>query len=327
MIITKTPFRISFAGGGTDLSAFYENEEYGAVVSVTINKYMYIALHPYFENKFLLKYSNTELVSSPEDIQHPLIRESILLSNTKKHLEITSFADIPSKGTGLGSSSAFCVGLLHALSVFNHNQKSNEHYANDACVIEIDKLKEPIGKQDQYASAVGGLNYIRFNADGTVQVQKINLNRKTLTELDDNLLMFYTGITRETKKILGEQKEKTSSNEIRQTLVKMRDLADQLRDALYQHDLTRFGEILHKGWLLKRSLTGSISNPEIDEYYNSAIKAGAIGGKLLGAGGGGFLLFYVPKDKQQAVREALSELKEMEFHFDMQGTRIAHIDS
>jgi D-glycero-alpha-D-manno-heptose-7-phosphate kinase len=327
MIITKTPLRISFAGGGTDLADFYEREGYGAVVSTTIDKYVYIALHPYFERKYLIKYSKSELVDTPEEIEHPLVRESLLLANMRTPLEITSFADIPSKGTGLGSSSAFCVGLLHALSVFDGKHLPSSAYAKHACEIEIGRLGEPIGKQDQYAAAVGGLNYIRFNDDGTVFVERISMPPKTLHELESNLLMFYTGITREAKSILSEQRAKTASMEqTRANLVAMRSLAGEMRDALQRHDLDSFGDILHKGWLLKRELAGGISNATIDDHYDRARSAGALGGKLLGAGGGGFLLFYVPQESQAAVREALSDLREMEFSFDMQGTRIAHID-
>jgi len=328
MIITKTPLRISFAGGGTDLAAFYEAEGYGAVVSTTIDKYVYLALHPYFEKKYLLKYSKTEMVDNPADIQHPLIRESLLITNTTTPVEITSFADIPSSGTGLGSSSAFCVGLLHALHILNGKHLSNHKYAEMACDIEIGRLKEPIGKQDQHASAIGGLNYIRFNADGSVFTQRISLPPKVLHELEGNLLMFYTGITRSAKTILQEQQTNTTNDaEKRMTLVRMRDMADELKDALHAHDLTRFGSILNEGWQLKRQLAGGISNPVIDEYYDRAIRAGALGGKLLGAGGGGFLLFYVPQEKHEAVRKELADLREMPFMFDMQGTRIAHIDN
>jgi D-glycero-alpha-D-manno-heptose-7-phosphate kinase len=328
VIITKTPLRISFAGGGSDLPAFYENEEYGAVLSATIDKYVYIALHRYFENKFLLKYSQSEIVDHPREIQHPLIRESLLVTNTTTPLEITSFADIPASGSGLGSSSAFCVGLLHALHVFNNMHLSAQKLAELACHIEIERLQEPIGKQDQHASALGGINYMRFNPDGTVFVQKINLPLRVRKELESNLLLFYTGNTRSTKSILTEQKHNTINDAHKRTaLVQMRNLADDLREALQQHDLTRFGHILHQGWLLKRQLAGGITNEQIDSCYDKAMQAGALGGKLLGAGGGGFLLFYVPQDKHKAVRDALKDLRELEFSFDLQGTRLAHIDS
>jgi D-glycero-alpha-D-manno-heptose-7-phosphate kinase len=328
MIITKTPLRISFAGGGTDIPAFYESEGYGAVVSATINKYVYLAIHPYFEDKFLLKYSQSELVDNPEDVQHPLIRETLLATNTRTPLEITSFADIPSRGTGLGSSSAFCVGLIHAVSIFNGKHLPSSQIAELACHVELERLGEPIGKQDQHASAMGGLNYFKFNSDGTVFTQRISIPPTMLKELESNLLLFYTGITRSAKSILTEQREKIISEEqTRATLVQMRQLADDLKDALCDKDLTSFGHILHKSWMLKQQITTSVSSPVINEIYERARTAGALGGKLLGAGGGGFFLFYVPKENQQAVRESLADLKELPFSFDMQGTRIAHLDS
>jgi D-glycero-alpha-D-manno-heptose-7-phosphate kinase len=327
MIITKTPLRISFAGGGTDLPAFYENETYGAVVNVTIDKYVYIALHPFFDKKFLLKYSQSELVDAPEKIAHPIIRESLLLTETRTPLEITSFADVPARGTGLGSSSAFCVGLLHALSVHNRAYAPGQTLARMACEVEIERIRKPIGKQDQYSAAIGGLNYLRFNADGSVFVYRLNLSLGLVRDLQARLLLFYTGTTRDADSILAEQRTRTlSGGNERAVLLQMRAQADRLREELQAGNLGGFGELLHEAWLLKRRLANSISNPAIDAYYERARAAGASGGKLLGAGGGGFLVFYVPGERQSAVRAALSDLQEMEFSFDMQGTRIAHID-
>jgi len=327
MIITKTPLRISFAGGGTDLADFYERETYGAVVSTTIDKYVYIALHPYFDGKFLIKYAKSEVVDHPSQIEHPLIREALLLTDTRIPVEITSFADIPAKGSGLGSSSAFCVGLLHALNAFDGKHVSPVRYAEQACDIEIGRLREPIGKQDQYAAAVGGLNYMRFNADGTVFVERIHIPAAMLRELEGYLLMFYTGTTREAKSILADQRARTASCEAtRETLLELRRFADELKEALQRRDLSTFGQILHEAWELKRSLAGGISNERIDRYYRQAREAGAVGGKLLGAGGGGFLLLCVPEARRAVVRAALSELRELPFALDMQGTRIAHID-
>lgn len=328
MIITKTPLRISFAGGGTDLAAFYEAEHYGAVVTSTINKYVYLALHPYFSQKFLLKYSSTELVEQPEQIQHPLIREALLHTHTRTPLEITSFADIPAEGSGLGSSSAFCVGLLHALTVLAGKHHKPTELAAMACEIEIARLGGPIGKQDQYASAVGGLNYLRFNSDGSVFFEPIPLAKAARHELEGNLLLFYTGVTRSAKTILAEQQENTHLvGQTRSALLGVRQLAEDLKNALCRHDLTGFGHILHEGWLLKKQFAGGISNAWIDEAYEAARTAGALGGKLLGAGGGGFLLFYVPRDRQAAVCQTLSQLRKVDFSFDLQGTRIAHLDS
>jgi len=326
MIITKTPFRISFAGGGTDLPEFYEREGYGAVVSVTIDKHVYLAAHPYFEGKFLLKYSQTELVDTPEEIKHPLFREALKLLKIEEPLEITGFADIPSKGSGMGSSSSFTVGLLHALHTHQGRHVSPETLAREALKIERELLKEPGGVQDQYAAAYGGLNYIRFNADGSVIVERLLIPRAVVHELEENLLLFYTGITRQSKNVQSALVKNATQAQTTAFLREMRGLADELRDALLQHDLSKFGEILHKGWEMKRQLTDAISNPEIDSHYERARAAGALGGKLLGAGGGGFLLFYVPKERQAAVRKALADLRELDFAFDMHGSRVVHVD-
>jgi D-glycero-alpha-D-manno-heptose-7-phosphate kinase len=328
MIITKAPMRISFAGGGTDLADFYRNEGYGAVVSTTINKYVYLAIHASFDRKFLLKYSQTEHTDTPEEIHHPLIREALLLTETKEPLEITSFADIPAKGSGLGSSSAFCVAIITTLYAMKGRLLKAEESARMACQLEIERLKEPIGKQDQYATAVGGLNYIRFNADESVEVERIILLPESRRKLEKSLLLFYTGITREARSILGKQQEKTAADaQTRKTLRKMRDLADSLRESLRQQDVDQIGRSMHEGWLLKREVADGITSPLIDGYYDKAIAAGALGGKLLGAGGGGFLIFYVPEEKQAGVRAALADLREIEFCFETQGVRITHIDN
>ncbi|MEK6867646.1 MAG: GHMP kinase [Nanoarchaeota archaeon] len=324
MIISKTPFRISFAGGGTDLKAFY-GKEYGCVTSTSINKYMYIAVHKYFDKKkILLKYSKTEFVDSIEKIEHPIFREALRLVGIESGIEITSFADIPS-GTGLGSSCTFTVGLLHALYAFKGKFVSADRLAKEAAHIEINILGEPIGPQDQYAAAFGNLNHIRFHPDDKVDVIPIICDPETKTQLQKNLLLFYTGITRATKDVLTEQKKNTESDAKKfENLQKMKALAEELQDALNQNNLTQFGEILHKGWLLKRELASSISNPEIDQYYDAALNAGAIGGKLLGAGGGGFLLFYCPEEKKERVIAALP-LEHIPFAFDTQGSKIIYV--
>jgi D-glycero-alpha-D-manno-heptose-7-phosphate kinase len=294
MIITKTRLRISFAGGGTDLAA---------------------------------KYSSTELVERPEDIQHPLIREALLYSATATPLEITSFADIPAEGSGLGSSSAFCVGLVHALTVLAGKHHSSSKLAEMACTIEIDRLKGPIGKQDQYASAVGGFNYLKFHSDGTVFSEAIPLSRPARQELEKSLLLFYTGVTRSAKSILTEQRDNTHEHgQTRTALLGVRRLAEELKSALCRHDLTSFGDILHKGWLLKKQFAGGVSNSFIDEACDAAMAPGALGGKLLGAGGCGFLLvFYASPERQAAVCQAPARLRRVNFSFDVQGTRIAHL--
>lgn len=324
MIITKTPFRISFAGGGTDQKEFYETEP-GIVISTTIDKYMYLTVNRYFENQIILKYANTELVDRPEDIKHPIIRECFGKTNTGINTEVTSLSDIPSVGTGLGSSSAFTVGLLKALYGFKSINKSNMLLAKEACEIEIDNLREPIGKQDQYACAVGGFNVITFNPDETVMIDPINIKRSVNKELNDNLIMFYTGINRKASLILKEQKEETKKPDKMNMLRGMKRLVYELRDSLRENDLSKFGDILHKGWILKKSMATKISNSDIDNYYDKAIGLGAHGGKILGAGGGGFLLFYCEKEKQDKVIQNLG-LRHVKFSFDPQGSRIIYLE-
>ena len=325
MIITRTPLRVSFSGGGTDLSDFYLSDQ-GQVVSTAINKYVYITINrltPYFKNRILLKYSQTELVDSIEEIEHPIIREAMRLTNVRDSVEISSMADIPS-GTGLGSSSSFTVGLLHALHAFRSQYVSSRQLAEEACAIEIDVLREPIGKQDQYIAAYGGICDIRFNGDESVFVDHVLCKPSTRVALQNNLLMFFTGTTRRAGSILEVQKATT--NEKREVLTRMKALCSELLTVLREgHHLYRFGEILHQGWLNKRALVNQISNDSINEYYNKAIGAGAIGGKLLGAGGGGFLLFYVEPQNQDQVRRDLDTLPELHFGFEPQGSKVIYV--
>ena len=327
MIINRTPFRISFAGGGSDLEAFYHQHE-GCVLSTTIDKYMYLIAHPFAVKKQIqVKYSTTELVDMPEKIKHPIIREALTLMNIDKGIEIASFADI-SAGTGLGSSSSFTVGLIHCLKAYLNSHVSKEYLADTACDIEINRLKEPIGKQDQYAAAYGGLNFITFLKNGTVCVEPITISVERKRELEENLLMFFTGSYRSASKILQEQKENINSSDDKiNTLIKMTDLARQLKEILYDGDLDEFGRVLHEGWELKRSLASGISNPEIEEMYQLAIsQGGATGGKLLGAGGSGYLLFYCPKEKQAQLRKTMQGLEELPFQFDDHGSNIIFFD-
>ncbi len=323
MIITRTPFRISFAGGGSDLPVFYKRQT-GCVLSTSIDKYMFIALHPYFdENKSLIKYSKTELVDKITDIKHPIVRE-VLLDLNLSGLDINSIADIPA-GTGLSSSSAFTVGLLHALYAHQGKYVSKDFLAEQACKIEMEKLGEPIGKQDQYAAAFGGLNFINFYPDDTVHVEKLAIKPQVLRYLEQNLLMFYIGGQRETKSILSEQSKNIVSDSAKfNNLQKMTELAHELKKVLYSNQLDDFGRILHEGWLLKRELTSKISNDKIDYYYQIGIDSGALGGKLLGAGGNGFLLFYCQEYYQDQLRKKLADLKELPFLFDTVGTTIVH---
>lgn len=324
MIISRTPFRISFAGGGTDLKDFYE-KEYGTVISTTIDKYMFItvnSLSRFYNHKIRVSYSKTELVKNVEEINHPVVRKALKLVGIDGGIEITSMADIPS-GTGLGSSSSFTVGLLNALYAFQGKSVSQERLAQEACKIEIELLREPIGKQDQYAAAYGNLNYIRFNSDDSVSVEPVITSMETKKEFSNNLMMFYTGLTRDAKSVLSKQKKDTKKKF--EVLVKMRDLSIEIRQVLNEgKNLDEIGNILHREWILKRSLTSDVSNNLIDDYYEKALKAGALGGKLLGAGGGGFILLYVEPQNQEKVRKALSDLKELSFEFESHGSTIIY---
>lgn len=322
MIITKTPFRVSFCGGGSDMATFYKQYG-GCVLSTSINRYMYLTIHPYFDDtKTALRYSQIEIVDNIADIKHSIFKQ-VLSDMGVSGVEISSTADVPS-GTGLGSSSAFTVGLLHTLFCYKGKYVSKEEIASLACQVEIEKLGNPIGKQDQYAAACGGLNFIEFNRDDTVTVSPIIMGKETRDELQDNLCMFYTGITHDANVILAEQKKNISAEDKAKNLVKMCDLARDMKKALEGNELADFGDILNEGWQRKRELASGVSSPKIDELYDCAMKNGAAGGKLLGAGGGGFLLFYCEKEKQQKLEEALG-LKRFPFKFEHDGTSVVHI--
>ena len=324
MIITRTPFRISFVGGGTDLPDFHRVEP-GVVVSTAINKYMYIVVNKRFDDTIRVSYSETEIVEDVEEIQHPIVREALKSAGVTKGIEIASIADIPAR-TGLGSSSSFTVGLLNALYAYKGILKSAEDLAREACHIEIDTLGEPIGKQDQYIAAYGGLRYIQFNPDETVFTAPIICSSETKEKLAQNLLLFYTGDTREAGSILKEQKANTKQADKLASLRRMSNLAFELKEKLNKGSSPDvLGEFLHKGWLLKRQLASGISSSKIDEFYEKALAAGALGGKILGAGGGGFLLLYCPKEKQPKVREALSNLTLTQFSFEPEGSKIIYI--
>jgi len=319
MIISKTPFRISFVGGGTDIKDYYERG-YGAVVSTTINKYMYVAVNEKFDDKIRISYSETEIVDDVDSIKHNIIREALRLVGLNKKIEIVTIADIPGRGTGLGSSSSLAVGLLNALYAYEGKFRDTETLAREACEIEIEKMKQPIGKQDQYIAAYGGLNYIRFNADDSVMVEPISLSREKREALEGNLLCFFTGITRNSSDILQDQKKNIP--ETVDMLDIMRGLAHEMRMSMKNNDLTRFGELLHEGWTLKGRLAEGITNSIIDKYYDKARQAGALGGKISGAGGGGFLTLYCEKRKQNSVRKALNMLQEMKIRLEPYGSRI-----
>ena len=319
MIITRTPFRVSLCGGGSDLPSFYEKNG-GCVISTTINKYMYVTVHPSFqEDLTVLKYSKTETVKELNDIEHPIFKQC-LIDNNIKGVEITSIADIP-QGTGLGSSSSFTVGLLNALACYQRKFVTKEEIASKACQVEIEELGNLIGKQDQYAAAYGGLNYYQFNADGTVYVEPVLMSKEAFHKLEENLIMMYVGGVHSASAILKEQSKNVATAADKEAnLKKMCEMTLKLKKELENDNVDALGEILHESWMLKKTLASGISNPDIDKWYDIAMKNGALGGKLLGAGGGGFLLFYVPKERQQQVIDSLPELKELKFKFDHQGT-------
>ena len=324
MIISRTPLRVSFAGGGSDLPSFYQHDE-GAVLSTTIDKYVYLAVHAYFyPDKTLLKYSKTELVEFTAEIKHPIFRECLSMLQVSG-LDISSMADVPA-GTGLGSSSSFTVSLLNVLHAYKHEAVSAEYLASTACDIEINRLGDPIGKQDQYAAAYGGLNFIRFNYDGTVDVEKIVMEAAAKRQLDRNLIMIYTGQTRSASTLLQQQNLAMQDGNKRQTVREMVRKAYELKDVLQQNRIDDFGRILHEGWLLKQSILTDISNTAIVDLYQAGLKAGALGGKLLGAGGSGFLLFYCPEERQPAFRRAMQGFRELPFSFENYGSKIIYMN-
>ncbi|HKX61254.1 MAG TPA: GHMP kinase [Verrucomicrobiae bacterium] len=324
MIISRTPLRMSFVGGGSDLPVFYRRFG-GAVVSTAINRYVYITVNPKFDDRIRISYSRTEEARSVERIKHPLVREGLKLLDIAGGVEITSVADIPGKGSGLGSSSSFTVGLLHALHAYAERHASAEQLAREACEIEIERCGEPIGKQDQYAAAFGGLNFIEFDSNDTVRVEPIICRRETLDELQRHTVVFYTGITRSASAILKNQQAVLASERKKQNVTRrMVELARTLRTELHQNRAASFGEIIHEGWMLKRSLVADISSRTIDDWYAKARKVGAVGGKLLGAGTGGFLMFYAPPERHEAIAAAL-KLRRMDFRFEPQGSRIIFV--
>lgn len=322
MIISRTPLRISFVGGGSDLPSFYR-EFGGAVVSTSVDKYVYVTVNKKFDERIRLSYSQTENVDSVEQIQHPLVRETMNMLGLRGGVEITSISDIPSRGTGMGTSSSFTVGLLHALHAYRHEYASPEQLARESCEVELGRCKEPIGKQDQYAAAYGGLNLIQFHRDESVSVDPIICSMETLATVQSQMLCFYTGVTRSASGILKNQSEMVRNDAAKErSQQRMSQLAFELRDELQRNNPDSFGTILHENWLLKRSLSDEISSTAIDAWYERAMKAGATGGKLLGAGAGGFLMFCVPRGRQEDVISALSELRHVHFGFERGGSKI-----
>jgi D-glycero-alpha-D-manno-heptose-7-phosphate kinase len=325
MIISRTPLRVSLVGGGSDMPAFY-SEEPGAVVTTAIRKYIYITVNRKFDSRIRASYSVTEIVDSVGQVQHELIRECMQKLRIDGGIEITSISDIPSQGTGLGSSSSYTVGLLKALYAYSNQYVGAERLARESCQIEIEGLRKPIGKQDQYIAAYGGLKYIRFNPDGSVFVDPLVCSAATRHKLETDLLLFYTGITRSADPILAEQQHNLTNGRRRRALRRLVQLADELRRALAGNDLEAFGEILHESWMVKKAMANGVSSGQIDEWYDRARASGAIGGKITGAGGGGFLLLYAPSDRHDAIVNALPDLRRVSFGFEPHGSTVIYIE-
>jgi len=326
MIITRTPFRISFAGGGTDLRSFYVAEP-GRVISASINKFIYVVIKRQIgivEHKYRINWSKVEFTNSIDEIEHPIVREALKLFHIDFPIEITTFTDVPGQ-TGLGSSSAFAVGLVHALHALKGEMVTKHTLAKEAAFIEVDLLERIMGKQDHYASAYGNINVFTFTKDEVVKVDPVLYRPEILKKVESNLLLFYLRTKRNASEILRSQDANTEV--CRENLRNLQRLVDPIRDVFNGTlELDKLGEILDEGWQIKRKLSNDVSSSEIDDYYYKAMSAGALGGKVLGAGGGGFLLFYVKEDKQLAVKKALSNLFQMPVLFDNAGSRITYYD-
>lgn len=319
MIIVQTPLRISFFGGGTDFPSFFM-EEGGCVLSSAIDKFIFLVIKERFDAKLRVGYTRTEMVDGIDEIQHELIREALRLTGITSSVEITTMGDIPSEGSGLGSSSTVTVGALNAMYAYRGEIISAERLAREACAIEIETLKKPIGIQDQYIAAYGGLRFFEFLPDGEVKVEKINISADARRAFNDNFLLFFTGVSRSSSSILTEQK-----GNIRDRVSELREIkqmAHQAREYIEAENFDALGELMHQSWELKKRLAGTISNGHINEMYEAARTAGAIGGKIAGAGGGGFLLLYVPYERQGRVRAVLNDLQELPFRLEADGTKI-----
>lgn len=319
MIIVQTPLRISFFGGGTDFPSFFM-EEGGCVLTSAIDKYIYVTVKERFDSKLRIGYTQTEMVDNIDQIQHELIREALRTTGIHSGLEITTMGDIPSEGSGLGSSSTVTVGALHALYTYLGEIVSAEKLAREACSIEIDTLKKPIGIQDQYIAAYGNLRFLDFLPDGQVNIEKVLLDTESRRALNDRFLLFFTGVSRRADNILREQKENIKDRI--PVLREMKQMVYEAQKFLTNCDFDAFGLLMHESWKLKKRLADTITNDTINDLYELARRSGAIGGKITGAGGGGFLLLYVPYEKQSAVRNALCELQELPFRLESDGTKV-----
>lgn len=325
LIVSRTPFRLSLGGGGTDLPAYFT--KYGGFfVSGAVDKYMHIVVNDRFEPGIRLSYSRTEIVDSPDSIRHPLVREALKLLNLRDKIEIVSLADVPA-ATGLGSSGSFTVGLLNALYAHQRIVKTPEQIAETACDIAMNRLHEPSGKQDEYTASLGGIRSYEIDTKGHVTTKELDISDHTLSELEYVIMMFYTGITRNAGEILGNQQRRVSDGDgnVVEKMHAIKAIGLESKKALEAGDLKRFGELLHEHWTVKRGITDSMTTDHIDSWYSIARQNGALGGKLVGAGGGGFLMLYC-EDGREKVRAALASqgLKEMRFRFDFEGSKVIY---
>lgn len=319
MIIVQAPLRISLFGGGTDFPDYFCSEG-GCVLTSAIDKSIFVTIKNRFDNKLRIGYTTTEMVDRVSDIQHDLIRESLKKTGISAGVEITTMGDIPSAGSGLGSSSTVTVGALHAMYTYLSENVTADQLAREACEIEVDILKKPIGYQDQYISAYGGFRFIEFKPGTEISITRINLSPELYRHLDDNLMLFFTGSTRQAGSILEEQQANISQR--LPILSEIKCMAYQARDELQKGNLDVIGNLLDLSWTLKKQLASKISNCAIDEAYQAARDAGALGGKITGAGGGGFLLLYCPRERQEPVRQALKDMRELPFHLEQDGAKV-----
>jgi D-glycero-alpha-D-manno-heptose-7-phosphate kinase len=324
MIVSRAPVRFSLGGGGTDLPS-YSAEHGGFLVAAAIDKYIYVSANRRFYDSIRLAYSKTETVTSVDQIDHRIFREALRLSGITQGIELTSVADVP-PNSGLGSSSTFTVALLNALHTYKHEYVSSQQLAEEACKIEIDILKQPIGKQDQFIAAYGGVTAFTFNTDGSVDVERVQIQPEVLDELQSNLLIFYSGVEREAASVLSQQGQniRSNSDQAVQRMHRIKELGYETRRILERGDIDSYGELLHEHWTNKKKLASNMSDPAIDEHYEAARAAGAIGGKLMGAGGGGFFMFYTTPADRRRVHAALTArgLRQLRFQFDTSGARI-----
>ena len=318
MIITQTPLRVSLAGGGTDLREFYDIED-GRTISLAIDKYVFVIVSERFDSKIYVNYTKKEIVDVVDEVQHDLVREAMRVTGLSNGVEVTMLADIPSEGSGLGSSSSLTVGLLNAFHMFEGRQVTAEQLAREACEIEIDICGKPIGKQDHYIAAYGGVHEFQYRGDGTVGVNRVTMSPADLRRLGAELMLFYTDVTRKSSEILTEQRKHTASNV--EHLRQIKNGVPQVLNAIQSGRLDLIGDVLHQSWTVKKRLADNISNSQIDQMYDLALSAGATGGKIAGAGGGGFLLLYVPRHRQDAVRNAMQGYREFPWLVEQDGSK------